>query len=273
MFQTPVHRTNRSSLFGMVEVTYYAIVRGIRSGHRSAVIALLLNILQGFVMLAAFAMFFLILGLRSSPVRGEMILYLISGILVYITHIKTVSAVMGAGSPTSPMILHRPLNTLILIVSRAVSVLYSQIVMIMSVLLIYHIAINPITIDKPVRALFIFLLAWLTGCGVGLLFLAIQPWFPRFTAILRTVYIRVNMIASGKMFLVNTLPASMIAMFDWNPLFHIIDQIRGATFLHYNPQFTNLEYPLYVALALIMIGLMGEFFSRQHVSISWSAGR
>ena len=117
------------------------------------------------------------------------------------------------------------------------------------------------------------ILAWFTGCAVGMVFLALKPWFPRFTGIAKTVYVRVNMIASGKLFVVNTLPASMIAMFDWNPLFHIIDQLRGATFLHYNPQFTNADYPIYVALVLIMIGLLGEYFGRQHVSLSWFAGR
>jgi hypothetical protein len=28
---------------------------------------------------------------------------------------------------------------------------------------------------------------------------------------------------------------------------------------------------MYVALALLMIGLMGEFYTRQHASISWGA--
>ena len=52
-----------------------------------------------------------------------------------------------------------------------------------------------------------------------------------------------------------------------------LDQMRGAVFLHYNPQFTSVEYPIYVSLVLIMLGLMGEFFARQHASLSWFAGR
>ncbi len=35
------------------------------------------------------------------------------------------------------------------------------------------------------------------------------------------------MIASGKMFVANMLPTSMLLMLDWNPLFHCIDQARG----------------------------------------------
>ena len=87
----------------------------------------------------------------------------------------------------------------------------------------------------------------------------------------QTVYQRANMIASGKMFVVNTLPSFMLSMFDWNPLFHTIDQARGFTFINYNPRYTSTEYPLYVGLVLLMIGLLGEYYTRHRASLSWSA--
>ncbi|MEJ8562199.1 ABC transporter permease [Yoonia sp. GPGPB17] len=273
MFQTPIHRTHRSSLLGMLEVMYHTIVRQARSGHRNAVIAILLNMVQGLTMIVAFLLFYQILGLRSSPIRGDMLLFIMTGIFVYLTHIKSVSAVMGAAGPTSSMMLHRPMNTIIAIVAAAVSSFYQQFTMLIIILVFYHILFTPITIHDPIAALGFLILAWFSGCAVGMIFLALKPWFPRFTGIAKTIYIRVNMIASGKLFVVNTLPASMMAMFDWNPLFHIIDQMRGAVFLHYNPQFTSVEYPIYLSLGLVMIGLMGEFFGRQHVSLSWFAGR
>ncbi len=81
------------------------------------------------------------------------------------------------------------------------------------------------------------------------------------------------MIASGKMFLANTLPTSMLVMFDWNPLFHIIDQSRGFVFINYNPHFTNWQYAFWVSVVFIVIGLMGEFFTRRRISLSWNARR
>lgn len=273
MFQTPVHRTPTSGLISMLEVVYHTIVRHARSGHRNAVIAILLSMFQSLTMIFAFLLFFQVLGLRSSPIRGDMLLYIMSGIFVYLTHIKAVTAVMGAAGPTSSMMLHRPMNTIIAIVASALSALYMQIITLMAILLLYHIIFTPVTIHDPVAALGFLIAAWFSGCAVGMVLLAVKPWFPRFTGIAKTIYVRVNMIASGKLFVVNTLPATMIAMFDWNPLFHIIDQMRGAVFLNYNPQFTSADYPIYVALGLIMIGLMGEFFARQHVSLSWFAGR
>ena len=72
------------------------------------------------------------------------------------------------------------------------------------------------------------------------------------------VYIRANMIASGKMFVANMLPTSMIAFFDWNPLFHVIDQARGFVFVNYFPHYTNWQYPLYFTLVVLVLGFMAE---------------
>jgi ABC-type polysaccharide/polyol phosphate export permease len=108
---------------------------------------------------------------------------------------------------------------------------------------------------------------------VGLVLLVMKPWAPGIVGIISTIYQRANMIASGKMFLANTLPSFMLAMFDWNPLFHCIDQARGFVFINYNPHYSNWEYAAWVALVLIMLGLMGEFYTRRRASISWNAKR
>ena len=86
------------------------------------------------------------------------------------------------------------------------------------------------------------------GIGAGLVLLALKPWFPDFVKLFTMIYQRANMIASGKMFVVNMLPPTMYAMFDWNPLFHTIDQARGFVFINYFPHKTSLMYPIYVGI-------------------------
>ena len=81
------------------------------------------------------------------------------------------------------------------------------------------------------------------------------------------------MIASGKMFVANSMPTSKLAFFDWNPLFHTIDQGRGFIFLNYFPHYSSISYPLTVTAVLMVVGLMGEHYTRKHQSASWSAGR
>ena len=51
------------------------------------------------------------------------------------------------------------------------------------------------------------------------------------------------------------------------------DQMSVFVFLHYNPFVTSITYPIYLSIALLMIGLLGEFFTRRSVSLSWTAAR
>lgn len=257
----------------LCSLIYHATVRNLRTGHSNAVIGLLLNILQSMVFVAAFYLMFSVLGLRNSAVRGDFVLYLMSGIFLYLTHIKALGAVVGSEGPASAMMQHAPMNTAISITAAALAALYMQILAIICILTIYHTAVTPIVIDNFAGALGMLLLAWFSGVAVGLVFLALKPWFPNFVSIATTVYQRANMITSGKMFLANTMPTSMLAFFDWNPLFHAIDQSRGFTFLNYSPRYSSIEYALYTSLALVMIGLMGEFYTRKHASKSWEARR
>ena len=106
-----------------------------------------------------------------------------------------------------------------------------------------------------------------------MVFLGLKPWAPEIVGQLGTLYRRANMIASGKMFVANALPATMLALFDWNPLFHCIDQARGFIFVNYTPYFSSISYPLAVTAALIVVGMMLEFRTRQSMSLSWSAKR
>jgi len=81
------------------------------------------------------------------------------------------------------------------------------------------------------------------------------------------------MIASGKMFVANSLPSFMLSLFSWNPLFHAIDQGRGYTFINYNPHHTYALYPVIIGITALSIGLIAEHYTRQYASASWGATR
>ena len=274
MFQ-PIRR-NRSTLqvvLTILELIYHSIVRSVRKTHNNAFLAIATNIMQAVIFVAAFYVMFSILGLRGAALRGDFLIYIMSGIFLYMTHSKALGAVVGSEGPASAMMQHAPMNTIISICSAALGALYIQILSLAMILFVYHVAFTPLEIEQPIGAFAMLLLAWFTGAALGLVLLAIKPWFPSFVSIASMVYTRANMIASGKMFVANTLPGFMLAMFDWNPLFHTIDQARGFAFLNYNPRNSDPMYAFWVGVVLVMIGLMGEFYTRRHASVSWSARR
>ncbi|MDU8942402.1 ABC transporter permease [Ovoidimarina sediminis] len=273
MFEGRVQKSMLGSGRNMLRLIYHNTVRSVRKTHGNALAALGINIMQSVIMVAVFYAMFTVLGLRGMAVRGDFLLYIMSGIFLFLTHIKAIGAVLGAEGATSSMMNHLNMNTAIAICSAALGVLYIQTLTVILILFFYNAGWGPIEIYDPKGAYAMLLLAWFTGSAIGMLFFALKPWAPQFVSILSQLLQRANMIASGKMFLANTLPAYMLAMFDWNPLFHTIDQARGFAFINYNPHFSSVSYPIYVGLACVTLGLMGEFYTRKHSSQSWNAKR
>ncbi|MBI1217255.1 MAG: ABC transporter permease [Rhodobacteraceae bacterium] len=273
MFSAEFHPTPTRTLLSQLELIYHISVRNVRKTHGNAVIGLLLNMMQTAMMIIVFYVMYKVLGLASMRVRGDFVLYIMSGVFLYFTHTRAIMAVSAAEGATSAMMKHAPMNPIVSICAAALSSLYLQVMSMAVVLGIYVVAFKPVTIEHPIPAVGMILLAWLSGVGIGLIFRAAKPWQPEIVGIAITLFTRANMVASGKMFLVNSLPTKMRHYFSWNPLFHTIDQARGFVFVNYQPHFTSVMYPVYVTCVCVMIGLIAEYYTGRHASLSWDAGR
>jgi ABC-type polysaccharide/polyol phosphate export permease len=260
-------------LFDLLEVTYHTSVRKVRMGHRNALVAIGMSVLQSVVFLAAFYLMFSLIGAQTTAIRGEFTLYLLTGIFLYLVHVQALQKVMASENSTSPLMQHAPMNTLVAILSSAISTLYIKSISLMVILFFLHTLLQPVVIHDWSGALMMYLLAWGSGAAIGLLLMALKPWAPEVISIVQMVYVRANMIASGKVFVANMLPGFMLSLFDWNPLFHMIDQMRGFVFVNYVPQYTNWQYPVWATLGILLLGMMLEFYTRKRASVSWDAGR
>ena len=135
-----------SSALSMAELVYHSIVRSVRKQHNNAFVALALNIFQTVLFLGAFFVMFSVLGLRGAALRGDFVIYLLTGIFLYLTHIKALGSVMGSEGPASPMMQHAPMNTVIAItVSGGIGcTLYSGAFTGSMVLFAYHVAMDTV---------------------------------------------------------------------------------------------------------------------------------
>ena len=273
MFQPTVPRSRIVSLFSTMELIFHVAVRDIRKSNGNAIMGLIVSIVQSLIMVLVFWVMFTVLKMRGSAVRGDFMLYSMSGVFMFLTHVRAIKAVSASEGPTSSMMKHAPMNTVVSISGQALATLYQQVLAIAVILFFYNACFNRITIEQPIQVFGMLLLAWGSGVGVGMVFKAATPWAPDFCAVMTIVYTRVNMVASGKMFLANSMKTSLLAWFQWNPLFHIIDQTRGFIFLNYNPHYSSASYPLIAVFVLIIIGLMGDAFTNRYASMSWSMGK
>ncbi|MEM9972173.1 MAG: ABC transporter permease, partial [Pseudomonadota bacterium] len=110
MFQAERRTTLLDSAFTFFTLTFHNAVRSIRSTHRDALMAILNNIVQTLIMVGGFYLLFIVMGMQAMAVRGDFLLFVMSGIFVFMTHVKSAAGVMGADGPTSPMMKHLPMN-------------------------------------------------------------------------------------------------------------------------------------------------------------------
>ncbi len=272
MFVQRENRTMLAAATATLSLIYTVTVFDLRRSHRNPLWGLILHAIQSAVMVAAFMMMFYVVGVRNSPIRGDFLLFVMSGIFMFRAHVGAIGSVAGAGSSVSNIMKHGPMNTAVVITGSALAVLYRTFFSFFVILGGYYLFV-PFEIEDPVGCTAMVLLGWASGCSIGLVLLSVRPWSPEFTRVASLVIQRAQMICSGKMFVANALPGHVLVYFEWNPLFHVIDQTRGFAFINYTPHHSSIAYPIYVTLALTMLGLMGEFAGRQYESLSWSAAR
>ena len=112
-----------SSAIAIAELVYHSIVRSVRKQHNNAFLALAVNMLQVAIFVGVFYIMFTILGLRGAAIRGDFLVYIMTGIFLFMTHTKTLTAVIASEGPASAMMQHVPMNTIISIMAAALGAL------------------------------------------------------------------------------------------------------------------------------------------------------
>ena len=93
------------------------------------------------------------------------------------------------------------------------------------------------------------------GAGVGTLncFLtSVMPLWERFWAVLN----RPLLIVSGVIFLHDNIPQPWQDYLWWNPVVHIVGQMRRAFYPQYQGDYVNMLYPIGVGMVLLVVGLI-----------------
>jgi ABC-type polysaccharide/polyol phosphate export permease len=266
----PKNRNLAEAASALLELVYHCTVRDVRTASGNASLGLAIVLIQNVaLMLVMYFVYTLFGGLRAVAIRGDFVVYLVTGIFLLMTHNRTLNAVMKSGTATSSMMQHAPMTTIVSVAASALSVLYQQV---MSGLIIYaavHIWNGKFPLHDPAGLILPFLLSWTTGIAVGLIFKGLLPFAPRLVTTLARVYRIANMFTSGKLLPANYMGSQLLGWFIWNPLLHCIDQARGAAFVNYFPKFTSLTYPIWFSIGLILLGLMVDHWLRKNMSLSW----
>jgi capsular polysaccharide transport system permease protein len=110
-----------------------------------------------------------------------------------------------------------------------------------------------------------YLITWLIGCGLGLIFGVLSTFYPETDKIV-TVIFRPMMLFSAVLIPTNTLPLQVREILLYNPLVHAIELSRHSLFPLYRVEGANLLYPMCFAITLLYIGITYYEKNKNHLS-------
>ncbi len=250
-----------------MSLVYSMTVRDLRIQQRNAALGILITIATPLATCLLFYAMMELMRMRSAPVRGDDLTFLLTGFMVFFFHIKTASAVAGAVNPS--MMPHQRATPFMFVCVKATAAAYQNALAFIVIFSLNYLLRGVWEMQYPLTAMFAIFIAWVYGIGLGMVFLALQRYFT-WAGVVKVAYTRIMFFTSGKFFLGNNAPYR--EFYDWNPLFHIIDQMRSAVFVNYTAHTTTLVYPVVFTFAFLVLGFLGESYVRRNYSASHFPG-
>ncbi|HIP22367.1 MAG TPA: ABC transporter permease, partial [Rhodobacteraceae bacterium] len=121
---------SKSLFFGALEfldLIFHSVVREVRTQSGNATFGVLKEVSNIVVFLALFYTISVFLG-RGAAIRGSLFVFLLTGIILFLTHTKAVGSVRSASSATSAIMMHSPMTVILSILAKAFAGLYFQFV-------------------------------------------------------------------------------------------------------------------------------------------------
>ena len=127
----PFKYTTVGRIIEFFRLLYISTAHNARGSSRNAFLAILTRVMTMVLMGATFYILMSITGLRNMTGRTDFILFLMSGIFLFLIHIRTFRQNIGIFEPNSPMSVHAPITPLLSLFSNGASQLYINIISIL----------------------------------------------------------------------------------------------------------------------------------------------
>ena len=183
------------------------------------------------------------------------VMFLLTGVIPFIMFRSVSLRVMGSVDGSRGLFGYRQVKPIDPIVARAtLDVLLYGIVFVIFLAVFGWSGLKWLP-DHPLEV-FVSLAVLITfGFGLGLLFVVLTDDFPKVRVFIRLAYLPMYLI-SGVIFPTANLSQDALDWLLWNPLLHLMEDIRGAFFDEYQPvPEATLVYPSAVALVTLAVAL------------------
>lgn len=202
--------------------------------------------------------------LRSPALGSSFILFFATGYIPFGLYQSVSTAVARSISFSRPLLMYPAVTWMDALLARFVLNLLTGVMVAYLVLTGVMLATATGTVLEIGPILAAMALAALLGLGVGAMNCLLAGLFPVWEQIW-SIGTRPLFLISGVIVLYEDMPQTAQAILWWNPLLHIIGEMRRGFYPMYAPQYVSLVYVLIVALAAMALGLL--LLARHHRDI------
>jgi len=183
------------------------------------------------------------------------------GILFIQSFLQTMGSAARSINKNKSLFAFRQVQPISAVLACVLFELLVKIFVIMGVVLVMYFMNIEIQISDPLLLLSCFLLLWMLGVALGLLF-GIAELFISEIGKIRGLITRPLFFISGVFFSLQDFPKEYWHFLDWNPILHAIELTRYSVYSTYGNEGVSLNY-------LSGIVLIITFFSLSVYQVSW----
>jgi len=199
-----------------------------------------------------------------SPAGMPPILFLVTGILPWLTFSSTATAMEGAIAKNKRLLLLPGLTPLDFAFAKALQILctYGSVFVAVAVAASYFEQAPPPR--SLIGAIMMYLSSWVLGIAYGLITMPLTRVLPPIAKVIGIVW-RFGLLFSGVFFTITMFPEWTWPYLTWNPMIHVEELMRTYWFTTYQ---TPVGSPLYVGeciLGMAFLGLSLERYVRRRV--------
>jgi capsular polysaccharide transport system permease protein len=254
-------RVSRTSLQILKDTVFALMMRELKTRFGAKKLGYFWAVIEPLAQVAIMVVMFSLIG-RSSLAGVPVALFMISGIMPFRFFSKLLPQLASSVHANKALFTYRQVSIIDPLVTRLIIEVVTYIVVfciILSVMVWSGIAVG---MQDFLAFLMINVLLISLGLGMGIMLCVASAYWEDTNKIVGML-MRPMFLISGIFFTATMIPQKYIYLFDWNPIFHVIELIRQAMFVSYTSPVGDWQYVAFCALVVNAAGLMLYQVSRQ----------
>lgn len=254
-------RITRTSLQIMRDTVFALMMRELKTRFGAKKLGYFWALAEPIAQASIMAIMFSMIG-RSSLSGVPVALFMISGIMPFKFFSKLMPQLASSVQGNKALFTYRQVSIMDPLVTRLIIEVVTYIVSFCIILAVMAWVGFNVEMQDFLAFLMINLLLIGLGLGMGLLLCVASAYWEDTVKVVSMMMMPMFMI-SGIFFTATMIPQKYLYLFDWNPIFHIIELIRQAMFVSYTSPIGDWQFVAFCALSTNAAGLMLYQVSRQ----------